>query len=68
MTMKADLPKPPHTPARSVKVPDPIWEAARRTAAARGETMTAAVIRFLTVYGADELEEEQRAAGTAEGP
>ena len=58
----------PHTPPRSMRVPDPIWEAAKRTAAARGETVTDAVVRFLTVYGADELGEEQSAAAGAGGP
>lgn len=61
------MPKP-HTPPRSIRVPTPIWAAATTTAAARGETITDAVIRFLTVYGAAELEEEQRAAEAPAGP
>lgn len=52
--------KPTHTPPRSLRIPTPIWEAAKRTAAGRGETVTDAVVRFLTVYGADELEPADR--------
>ena len=52
--------KATHTPPRSLRVPDPIWQAAKRTAAKRDETVTDAVIRFLTVYGADELEPADR--------
>lgn len=38
-------------PLRSVRVADPIWQAAKVRAAQRGETVTAAVIRFLDGYG-----------------
>lgn len=56
--------KPTHTPPRSLRIPTPVWEAAKRTAAARGETVTDAVTRFLTVYGADELEPADRGEQT----
>lgn len=39
------------TKVRAVRVPDPIWEAARREAERRGETVSAAVVRFLRRYG-----------------
>lgn len=56
------------TPPRSVRVPTPVWDAARRTAASRGETVTDAVVRFLTIYGQGELEDEQAAAGRDSRP
>ena len=40
-----------HTPPRSVRVPDDVWEAAKAEAARRGETVTDAVVRFLRRYG-----------------
>lgn len=43
--------KPTHTPPRSIRVPDEIWNAAKEAAAQRGETVTDAVVRFLTRYG-----------------
>jgi hypothetical protein len=43
--------KATHTPPRSVRVPDAVWEAAKVEAAARGETVTDAVVRFLSRYG-----------------
>lgn len=54
--------KSTHTPPRSVRIPTPIWEAAKRTAAARGETVTDAIVRGLERYARDEL----RAAKDAE--
>lgn len=52
--------KPTHTKPRSVRVPDPIWEAAKRTAARRGETVTDAVVRYLEkTYARDELRTTQ---------
>jgi hypothetical protein len=35
-------------PVRSVRVPDPLWEDAKRVADDKGETMTELVIRLLT--------------------
>lgn len=41
----------PHTPMRSVRVPDDVWEAARAEAERRGETVSSAIVRFLRRYG-----------------
>lgn len=43
--------RPTHTPPRSIRVPDEIWNAAKEAAERRGETVTDAVVRFLTRYG-----------------
>ena len=43
--------KDTHTPPRSIRAPDEIWNAAKDAAAQRGETVTDAVVRFLTRYG-----------------
>ena len=43
--------KPTHTPPRSIRVPDDVWDAAKAKAAERGETVTDAVVRFLARYG-----------------
>ena len=43
--------KDTHTPPRSVRVPQPIWDAAKAAAAERGETVSDAVVRFLARYG-----------------
>ena len=40
-----------HTPPRSVRVSDEVWQSAKDAAAVRGETVTDAVVRFLTRYG-----------------
>ncbi len=40
-----------HTPGRTIRVSDEIWQAAKHEAAQRGETVTDAVVRFLTRYG-----------------
>lgn len=37
-------------PARSVRVPDPLWEAAKVRAAERGETVTDVLVRALRRY------------------
>lgn len=42
--------KPTHTPPRSIRVPQDVWDAAKRTAERRGETVTDAVVRFLIRY------------------
>ena len=39
-----------HTGLRSIRVPDDLWLAARVEAARRHETVTSAIIRFLTEY------------------
>lgn len=41
--------KPP-TPPRSVRVPDELWQAAKDEAARRDESLTDAIVRFLTRY------------------
>lgn len=42
--------KPTHTPPRSIRVPDDVWKAAQEEAERRGETVTAAIVRFLRRY------------------
>ena len=44
------MPNQPATPHRSVRVPDELWEASKRIAADRGETVTDVIIRALTRY------------------
>lgn len=39
------------TPTRAVRVPAEVWEAAKAEAARRGESVSAAVVRFLREYG-----------------
>lgn len=39
------MPNQPATPVRSVRVPDSIWDALRRIADDRGETMTEVILR-----------------------
>ncbi len=48
------VPNQPKTPARGVRVPDDLWSAAKAQAAARGETVTDAIIRGLRSYVADD--------------
>ena len=43
--------KDTHTPPRSIRVSDDVWQAAKLEAAQRGETLTDAVVRFLIRYG-----------------
>lgn len=43
----------PATPHRSVRVPDDLWQAAKRKAAERGETLTSVIIRALVRYVRD---------------
>ena len=40
-----------NTPPRSIRVPNDVWDAAKRVAERRGETVTDAVLRFLRRYG-----------------
>lgn len=40
-----------HTPNRGLRVPDDVWQAAQAAAAAHGETLTDAIVRFLRKYG-----------------
>ena len=42
--------KSTHTPPRSIRIPDPLWEAAKAKAAERGETVTDVVVRALERY------------------
>lgn len=44
------VPNQPATPIRTVRVPDELWEAAKRAAADRDETVTDVIIRALTRY------------------
>lgn len=44
------MPNQPKTKARSVRVPDDLWDAAKRRAEERGETVTDVLIRALTRY------------------
>ena len=43
-------PNQPATPNRTVRVPDEVWEAAKRVAADRDETLTEVIIRALVRY------------------
>ena len=42
---------PRHTPARSVRVPEDVWQRAKEEAERRDETVSDAVVRFLRRYG-----------------
>ena len=42
--------KDTHTPPRSVRIADPLWEKAKAEAERRGETVTDAITRFLERY------------------
>ena len=44
------MPNQPATPNRTVRVPDELWDAAKRVAADRDETVTAVIIRALVRY------------------
>lgn len=44
------MPNQPATPTRSVRVPDEEWEAAKRVASDRGETLTDVIRRALRRY------------------
>ncbi|HKY58331.1 MAG TPA: hypothetical protein VJL80_09860 [Aeromicrobium sp.] len=44
------MPNQPATPNRTVRVPDEVWDAAKRVAADRGETITSVIIRALERY------------------
>jgi hypothetical protein len=39
-----------HTPPRSVRIPEPIWQAAKARAEREGTTVTAVILRALTRY------------------
>lgn len=43
-------PNQPRTPRRSVRIPDDLWDALRRAADDRGETVTDVVLRALRRY------------------
>lgn len=44
--------KDTHTPPRSVRVPDDVWDAAKAEADVRNEAVSEAIVRFLRLYGA----------------
>lgn len=46
----ARMPNRPATQHRSVRVPDELWEAAKRVAADRGESVSAVINRALQRY------------------
>ena len=39
-----------HTPRRTIRVPDEVWDAAKRQAMLRNEDVSKAVVRFLQEY------------------
>lgn len=39
-----------HTPPRSVRIPDELWQAAKAKAAERGETVTDVIVKALERY------------------
>lgn len=41
------MPDRPGTPARSVRIPDELWQTALAKAAAKGTSVSAEVVRFL---------------------
>jgi len=47
------VPNQPATPKRGVRIPDELWEAVKRIAADRGETVTDVIIRALKRYVRD---------------
>lgn len=44
------MPNQPKTPNRTIRVPDEVWDEARRVAADRGETLTEVIIKALKRY------------------
>lgn len=44
------VPNTPGTPKRTIRVPNDLWDAALDEAHRRGESVTAAIIRFLRDY------------------
>ena len=44
------MPRDDWVPVRTVRVPDELWEAVKRAAADRGETVTDVVLRALERY------------------
>jgi predicted DNA binding CopG/RHH family protein len=44
------MPNQPKTPARSVRVPDALWEAVKAKAEANGLTVTDVIVRALEKY------------------
>jgi hypothetical protein len=44
------VPNQPATPNRTIRVPDELWDEAKRIAHDRGETVTDVVLRALTRY------------------
>lgn len=54
------VPNQPATPNRTVRVPDEVWEAARRIAADRGETVTDVILRGLRRYVREFGEDDPR--------
>lgn len=44
------MPNQPKTPARSVRIPDDLWEQARERAREAGTTVTAVLVEALRVY------------------
>jgi macrodomain Ter protein organizer (MatP/YcbG family) len=42
--------KPTHTPPRSIRIEEALWQAAKNKAAERGETVTDVVVRALERY------------------
>jgi len=49
-TSVRDVPNVERTPRRTVRVPDELWQAAQRVAAARDESVTDVVNRALEAY------------------
>ncbi len=47
------VPNQPATPNRTVRIPDELWEAVKKKASDRGETITDVVIRALKRYVRD---------------
>lgn len=52
------MPNQPATPTRTVRVPDELWQAAKRAAVDSGETVTDVIIRALIRYVREHPETE----------
>lgn len=44
------MPNAPKTPTRTVRVPDEVWEAAKKKAVSEGRTLTAVILGALRKY------------------
>lgn len=62
------MPNQPATPNRTMRIPDEVWDEARRIAADRGENVTEVVVRALRRYIRDFGDDGQNSPGSSSGP